>query len=57
MKRKIRPKGSEPRSRTINIKVSPEEHERIKKAAEAVGLAMGTYLMSLAFPPSKSAEK
>lgn len=49
---KIRSKTVEPRDTTVNIRVSESEKDALKKAAAAVGLSVGAYLLGLAFGDS-----
>lgn len=45
---KIRRKMDEPRDTTVNIRVSESEKDALKKAAAAVGVSVGAYLLGLA---------
>lgn len=54
---KIRRKGSEPRSTVFTIRLSPSELAQLRSLADAAGLSIAAYLLSLAFPsPSKEVQ-
>lgn len=49
MKKKYQPRLPEVRTKNINIRVTPWEHEQIRRKAEEKGLSVGAYLLGLEF--------